>query len=68
MRVAHVAECLGFLCTAPMLSSNGELLFVQLEGSFLCVCVCVCVCVSVILYDSFSHQKFPMVPMGDPDS
>jgi hypothetical protein len=44
MRVAHVAECLGFLCTAPMLSSNGELLFVQLEGSFLCVCVCGCVC------------------------
>ena len=48
MRVAHVAECLGFLCTAPMLSSNGELLFVQLERSFLSLSLslslCVCVC------------------------
>ena len=42
-----------------MLSSNGELLFVQLEGSFLslslslslslCVCVCVCVGVCVLV-------------------
>ena len=51
MRVAHVAECLGFLCTAPMLSSNGELLFVQLEGSFLSLSLslslCVCVVVSI---------------------
>ena len=54
-----------------MLSSNGELLFVQLEGSLLslslCVCVCVCVCASVrvSLYIYLSVCEY--VPCGGAD-